>query len=257
MRARAHSVTTASALPIMLQLQVQPPGRDGLPHRTLVGELMTRKVTAVDPWTGFTPLVAALRTHHHGLLPVVDDQRRVMGTVSASDLLAKLARQTLPSHLSVLETREVRTLRRRAAAVVARELMTTPVFTVNVEATAAEAARLAARHHIHHLPVVDDQGRLLGMVCLCDLLRALDRSDDAIRSEVLHIAVCRELNVERSTLLVDCQQGRIALRATTARRSQTQVLRDRVLAVEGLVDLADDLYWQTDDTRTPTPGHRP
>ena len=257
MRATAHPSTADSALPIMLQLQSQPPGRDGLPHRTLVGELMDRKVTTVDPWTGFAHLVVALRTHHHGVLPVLDDQRRVVGTVSASDLPAKLARRSLPSHLHTWDAREVRAPRHRAAAVVARELMTTPVFTVKVEATAAEAAQLAARHHIHHIPVVDDHGRLAGMVCLCDLLSALDRSDDAIRSEVLYIAVCRDLNVERSTLLVDCQQGRVALRATTARRSQTQVLRDRVLAVEGLVDLADDLYWQTDDTRTPAPGNFP
>ena len=257
MRATEHPNSADSALPIMLQLQPQPPGRDGLPHRTLVTELMNRKVTTVDPWTGFTHLVTALRIHHHGVLPVVDDQRRVVGTVSASDLLIKLARQTLPSHLHPWGTGEVRAPHHRAAAVVARELMTAPVFTVKVEATAAEAARLAARHHIHHIPVVDDQEHLVGMVCLCDLLGALDRSDDAIRSEVLYIAVCRDLDVERSTLLVDCQQGRVALRATTARRSQAETLRDRVRAVEGLADLADDLFWQTDDTRTPVPGHRP
>ena len=70
--------------------------------------------------------------------------------------------------------------------------MTAPVFTVKVDATAAEAAQLAARQHLHHIPVADDHGRLAGMVCLCDLLSALDRSDDAIRSEVLYIAVCRD-----------------------------------------------------------------
>jgi CBS domain-containing protein len=257
MRARTHTSTVCTGPPIMVQLQPQPPGRDGLPHRTLVGELMTRKVTTVDPWTGFAHVVAALRTHHHGLVPVVDDQRRVVGTVGASNLLARLARQALPSHLRVPEARLPPTLRRRAAAVVAGELMTAPVFTVNVDTTAAEAARLAARHHIHHIPVVDDQEHLVGMVCLCDLLGALDRSDDAIRSEVLYISVCRDLDVERSTLLVDCQQGRVALRATTALRSQAETLRDRVRAVEGLADLADDLFWQTDDTRTPVPGHRP
>jgi CBS domain-containing protein len=228
----------------------------GLPRRTLVGDLMTRQVVALDPRTGFSTVVAALRGHHHDMLPVVDAEHRVLGTVCSSDLLAKLAVSALPAHAPVVESRQVRAMRRRAPAVNARELMTSPALAVTTATTAAEAALLAVRHRVHHLPVLDERQRLTGMVCLCDLLGALHRDDDEIRSEVLHLAVGRGSGVERASLIVDCKDGQVVLNATTARRSQAQTLAERVRAVEGVVDLLASLRWQTDDTHTPATNTR-
>jgi hypothetical protein len=73
----------------------------------------------------------------------------------------------------------------------------------------------------------------------------------------LYIAVSQDLGVERPTLVVDCRQGRITLRATTATRSQSRTLHERICRVEGLMDLTEDLRRQTDDTRTTDPVHHP
>ncbi|MHA6758016.1 CBS domain-containing protein [Streptacidiphilus sp. PAMC 29251] len=229
---------------------------DGLPRHTPVGDLMSHQVVAVNPRTDFATLVAAVRDHHHDLLPVVDAERRVMGLVAASDLLAKLALTAIPPRGIRFETRQLRALRRKGAAVVASELMTTPAWTVTARTSAADASWVALRHRIHHLPVTDDQHRLVGMVCLCDLLKAVNRDDAEIRSEVLHLALATDTGTDRATLRVDCDHGRILLDARTTRRSQANTLLDRVRAVEGVVDVAETLRWDIDDLLTPLTPHR-
>lgn len=230
---------------------------DGLPRHTPISEVMSRRIVAVSPGTDYATLVAAVRDHHHDLLPVVDDQRRVLGLVAASDLLAKLALGALPPRGMRFETRQVRALRRKGAGVVAGELMTAPALTVTASTSVADAALTAVRHRVHHLPVTDDRHRLVGMVCLCDLLRAVCRDDAEIRSEVLYLAVATDIGADRATLRVDCDHGRILLAARTPRRSQAETLLDRVRAVEGVVDVADTLRWDLDDCSVPSRPSQP
>jgi CBS domain-containing protein len=52
----------------------------------------------------------------------------------------------------------------------AREVMTTPVHTVRPETTLEEIAQLMATHRISGVPVVDPEGRVLGMVSEADLI---------------------------------------------------------------------------------------
>jgi CBS-domain-containing membrane protein len=223
------------------------PPRTSIPRHRLVGELMTRQVFAIEPDADFTAALAALRETGHEDLPVVDRQGRPMGMVCAPDLLAKLAATALPEP-SVFETRRTRDIRRRAAAVSAAELMTTPVCTVAEDDTAADAALLALRHRIHQLPVVDAHHRLIGLVTLNDLLDALRRADAEIEAEVRLVALGYEFGVKAATLHVACQRGRVLLDARTSLRSQAESLLSRIRRVEGVVDLAETLRWETDDS---------
>ena len=247
-----HSTGTTAREPRPTYAQV---AWDGLPRHTPVRDLMTRQIVAVNPRTDYATLVAAVR-HHHDLLPVVDAEERVMGLVAASDLLAKLALTVLPPRGMRFETRQVRALRRKGTGVVASELMTTSAWTVTAGTSAAEAALLAIRHRVHHLPVTDDRHRLVGMVCLCDLLDAVRRDDAEIRSEVLYLAVATDVGTDRGTLRVDCDHGRILLDARTTRRSQANTLLDSVRAVEGVVDVAETVRWDIDDLLVPSRLHQ-
>ncbi|WP_051942933.1 CBS domain-containing protein [Streptacidiphilus rugosus] len=221
--------------------------RTSIPRHRLVGELMTRRVFAIEPDADFTAALAALRETGHEDLPVVDRQGRPMGMVCAPDLLAKLAATALPEP-SVFETRRTRDIRHRAAAVSVAELMTTPVRSVAEHDTAADAALLALRHRIHQLPVVDDHHRLVGLVTLNDLLDALRRTDQEIEAEVRLVALGYEFGVKAATLHVTCQRGRVLLDARTSLRSQAERLLARIRTVEGVVDLAETLRWETDDS---------
>lgn len=61
-----------------------------------------------------------------------------------------------------------------------RDIMTSPVLTVNLKTTVAEAAKLMREHHIRHLVVLDEHGKLAGMVALRYLL--YDLMDDLERN---------------------------------------------------------------------------
>jgi CBS domain-containing protein len=56
--------------------------------------------------------------------------------------------------------------------------MTRDVVTVRYDETVRRAARLMADHGINHLPVVDTDGRVVGIVSSTDLTRYLARADD-------------------------------------------------------------------------------
>ena len=62
-----------------------------------------------------------------------------------------------------------------------RELMTRTLITVAPHTLAVHAERIAKAHSVHHLPVVAD-GRLQGVVCLCDLWRA---DSNAVAAELM------------------------------------------------------------------------
>ncbi len=207
----------------------QHPGRDGFAHRTVVGELMTRETAAIGPRTGLVGALAALRRHDRDLLPVVDAQDRLLGTATARELLTGLLR---PRH--------------HVGAV--GELTLRPARTAQADDNAVETCWDAVHDGVERLLVVDGAERLVGTVGLRALLGAVCRDDDAIRSEVLFIAVAHRTGSERPALVVDCREGRVTLKATTTWRSQADALLERVRAVEGIAELDDDLSWELDDT---------
>ena len=59
-----------------------------------------------------------------------------------------------------------------------RDVMTSPAVTVRAKASVKEGLRLLDKHHVTALPVVDEHGRLIGIVSEADLLRDLVHRDD-------------------------------------------------------------------------------
>ncbi len=95
-------------------------------------------------------------------MPVVDGER-LIGVVSQRDLLA--------SSLSLARDFEVGQRRNFMRSVVVEEVMTPQPITVAPTDTLREAARLMLTHRIGCLPVVERDGRLVGLVTETDLLR--------------------------------------------------------------------------------------
>ena len=138
-----------------------------------VGDVMTTDVLVVRPDTPFKEIVRRLRERGVGAVPVVDDQRRVRGVISETGLALKEERRPgEPGPVLGLERPAHRRERRKAAALTAADCMSSPAVAIGPQATARAAARLLHRRGIHHLPVTDDDGCLLGIVSRRDLLRA-------------------------------------------------------------------------------------
>lgn len=151
-------------------------------HR-LVGDLMTTGVVTARPGTPFKEIAQLLACNDVTAVPVLDDQDRPLGLVSEADLLRRQAAGEDPAgvlppvHLAPKN-------RQRSDGTTAAELMTSPAVCARPEWTVVEAARLMDGRRLKRLPVVDEAGRLVGIVSRIDLLRVFLRQDCAIREEI-------------------------------------------------------------------------
>ncbi|HEU5046716.1 MAG TPA: CBS domain-containing protein [Rickettsiales bacterium] len=145
----------------------------------LVKDIMTRKVVAVAPEATTQDIAKLLMQHHISAVPVVDADGRPLGIVSEGDLTGR-------NIIKDMERREwwldllaegnavapdfLQSLKARSRC--ARELMATPVITVDGNTDVSDVAKLLTEHHIKRVPVVEN-GEIIGIVSRADLVRAL------------------------------------------------------------------------------------
>src|SRR5271165_6481353 len=132
-----------------------------------------------DPEAASVPVEAtaeqAIRTmldRHVGAVAVVDENQRVAGIFTERDVLRRLS----------LGERNPRTT-------AVRDIMTTPVELATQATTPSEALTTMVDRHYRHLPIVEDDGQLLGILSIRNVLQAriemLTRQLDQARSVVL------------------------------------------------------------------------
>ncbi|MEU2297448.1 CBS domain-containing protein [Streptomyces antibioticus] len=217
-------------------------------HRK-VSDLMSTSVVRVRRDTGFKEIAKLLAEYGITAVPVVDDEEHVVGVVSEADLLRKEAAGVDPAGLlPVLRPRPAD--RAKAEATIAQGLMNSPAVTARPEWTAVEAAQVMERHHVKRLPVVDEAGRLVGLVSRADLLRVFLRGDSAIREEISGEVLLRTLGVEPDAVTVHVVDGRVTLRGTVERKSLVPVTVRLCQGVDGVVDVSAELDHRVDDTAT-------
>lgn len=226
-------------------------------HR-LVGDLMTTGVISIEQGSSFKDIAALMRDHRVSALPVVDSERRVLGIVSEHDLLLKEERVTLEER-HLVESSRRRRERRKAGAVTAADLMTAPAITVSAQTPAAAAAALMHTRGVKRLPVVDESGRLVGIVSRVDLLKLFLRGDDEIRKEVLRDVVVGTLWLEPDGIEISVVDGVVTFRGEVPRFSDGQILARLTLGLDGVVSVVNRLGYRVDDSRPapvvePVPG---
>ncbi|WP_367325308.1 CBS domain-containing protein [Streptomyces sp. HUAS ZL42] len=207
------------------------------PH--IVGDVMTRAVAAVGRRAAFKDIVRIMQDRKVSALPVVDAANRVVGVVSEADLLPKEEfRDSDPDRYTQL--RRLSDLA-KAGSVTAEELMTSPALTVQADATLAQAARTMARARVKRLPVVDEGGRLAGVVSRADLLKVFLRDDEEIAEEVRREVVAYLFPAPASAVRCEVREGVVVLVGRVRDRSLVPVAARLVRAVEGVVDVRFEL----------------
>jgi CBS domain-containing protein len=148
-------------------------------------EIMDSSVPSVSLDADARTAIELLAKTDKGAIPVVDDDRRVVGIVSESDLILsdEEADLHLPHYLNIMGgivfVGSMKGFEKRldkAFATEVSELMTADPVVVNDYASAETVARKIAEEHHNHLPVLDGDGRLAGMVTRADALAALVES---------------------------------------------------------------------------------
>jgi CBS domain-containing protein len=216
-------------------------------RNTLIRDVMATEVVAVEPSTPFKEVAARLARHRFSMVPVLDDDRRVLGVVTDADLLLKQEYSDPEATVPPVWFRRRRRERRKAAAVVAGQLMTAPAITVLPTATVAEAARRMHHAGVQRLPVVDKSDRLVGIVSRADLLMVFTRPDQAIESEIVDDIIVDDLGMVPSRFFVHVDDGVVILQGRAERRSLVPHLVRAVHGVEGVVRVENRLTFDRDD----------
>ncbi|MBW2356704.1 MAG: DUF190 domain-containing protein, partial [Deltaproteobacteria bacterium] len=141
------------------------------PRRLLVRDVMTPSPKSVEIDTPLDHAIRLLLSSVFSGLPVVDGRDRPVGLITQGDLIA---RAELPLRLGLLaesapDHREK--ILEQLACRKASEVMTTPVITIAQGRPLSEAVEKMLAKGIKRLPVVDADGKLLGLISDRDLLR--------------------------------------------------------------------------------------
>ncbi|MEU8233210.1 CBS domain-containing protein [Actinoplanes sp. NPDC048967] len=212
-----------------------------------VDDVMTKDVVTVREGTPYRDIVGLLLSRRVSALPVVDDRGRLAGLVSEADLLHKVgaAGRQAPR---MFDTWRRHTDRVKARGHIAVEVMTWPVVTAEPSLTLAAAARRMHREHVRRLPVVDSSGRLVGIVTRSDLLKVHRRTDAEIRHDVVEQALHHVMAVKGATVRVECVGGVVILAGRVRFRSTAELIAQVIRQVPGVVDVADGLGFDVDDS---------
>jgi len=129
-----------------------------------VRDRMSSPAVTAAPDTVFRDALNMMRKHQFRRLPVVDEDGKLLGIVCEHDLLTVSPSQ--PGSLSVWE------LNRLRSTVQLRDLMTEEVITTTADTPIEEVARLMTDNKVGGLPVVDEEGHVVGVITETDIFKA-------------------------------------------------------------------------------------
>ncbi len=151
---------------------------------TTCEEVMSRDVIAIAPHASLREALALLRRHRVKMLPVTDDHARVIGVITQSDLLDKTVWGSQAPRLGLLRRLSLTMERGRAPHGCVEDIMSRHIVGVRPSTPVAEVVHRMADAGVHHLPVVEANDRLAGLVTQADLVAALLADTAARASEV-------------------------------------------------------------------------
>jgi len=219
-----------------------------------VADVMTVGAVSVQEDTPFKEIVDLLEAHEVNALPVVDAFDRVVGVVSSADLMAKIEFAGDDDRVRLFEGRHTRQARGKAHATAAGELMNAPAVTITGAASLPAAARIMEAAGLKRLPVVDDLGRIIGMVTRRDLLKVFLRTDEDIHREILDAALAGLVGVDHARLRVAVDDGVVTLMGEVERASLIPAVIRQVERTDGVVDVVSELTAAVDDGPQPFPA---
>jgi CBS-domain-containing membrane protein len=155
-------------------VQSGAPFREGLPD-VKVAEVMRRDVVTVRPDSPVTQVVELLLGKNFTAVPVVDGGGKLVGIVSDSDLLTRGGMKVAINLKRAAGADYVRDLHESIEHPDRKlsEVMTSEVVTITPDMALGRAARLMVAKRLKRLPVVDADGKLVGILGRLDILNTI------------------------------------------------------------------------------------
>lgn len=133
-----------------------------------VKDVMTSDPVSCHESTSLHDVAVMMKNNDCGSIPVVDQDGKPVGTVTDRDIVIRV----------VAANKEV-------ASGTVKLAMSSPVKTIPTSASVKEASELMEEDKIRRLPVVDDAGKLVGMLAIADIaLNGQDQTTAQVVKEV-------------------------------------------------------------------------
>ena len=225
--------------------------KSAMPRHRTVSDVMTTHVHVASPQAPFKVLVRLIEENKVSAIPIVDQQGIPIGIVSEADLLLKERRHELESSEDLLHLRKRRTERAKAEGTVASQVMTSPAITVPADTPLSKAAQMMQKKNVRRLVVVDQRGRIAGIVSRSNLLQVFLRTDAELRDEIAGTLVPALVSSSAGGIRVEVRSNIVTLSGEVDRKSDVEVLIRSTRDLDGVVDVVDRLKYVWDDTVAP------
>jgi CBS-domain-containing membrane protein len=141
-------------------------------------DIMTKDVITVRPEATVEELARLLMEHKISGVPVVNNEKKMVGIVTENDLIRKNKRFHIPTVIRLFDAyillgsgKAEEEIRKMAAATV-DEICTKKVVSIREESSLEDIATIMAEQHVHLLPVLNGSA-VVGIVGKADMVRAI------------------------------------------------------------------------------------
>ena len=125
-----------------------------------VRDWMSRPVVVVDPDSSVKYALTLMRRRKiHSVVVAMSEKNPTYGIVTSTDIRDKIAATG-----------------RNPAETTVREIMSGPIITGDPNWTLMECSKVMQEHHIHHLPIADESGALIGLISATDIFVAVEET---------------------------------------------------------------------------------
>jgi CBS-domain-containing membrane protein len=141
-------------------------------------DIMTKDVITVKPESTVEALARLLMDNKISGVPVVDEEKKIIGIVTENDLISKNKRLHIPTIMRLFDafillgSGRMEDEIKKMAATIVDEICTKKVLTIQEDLSLEDIATIMAEQHIHLLPVLRDDV-VVGIVGKADMVRAM------------------------------------------------------------------------------------
>ena len=214
-----------------------------------VGDVMTSDVTTIGEDAPVKE--AAMVMVHAGIsgIPVVDADDRVVGIITEADFVAAEADRSWGRQRKRLLANFFGEAETTAASTVG-DVMTKNPHTIDSSSSVTEAARRMTDLDVKRLPVVLPDGTLAGIISRADVMGAFARSDAELKAEVEDDVIGRIMRLAPKSIEVAVVDGVVALSGSVDTRSESRLLEELAVRVEGVISVESTVEYGRDDTKS-------
>lgn len=213
----------------------------------IVRDAMTdaARLVAVPVDTSLKQVAELMLEHRISGLPVVDADGRVLGVISEADVLSGETGGTGGQGM-IARARAVGDPGALSIPRTAGEAMSSPAVTIRPDESVMEAAHRIAERGVNRLPVVDEDGRLVGIIARADVVRAFARSDEEI-ADAVRAEVHRSLGLGSDSVRVAVTDGEVLLSGEVDTDSNAKLAAFFATRVPGVVTVRSELQVSGDN----------